>query len=156
MDRIDLQLLAELERDGRQSFATLADAARLSKTSCWTRVQALERDGAIRAYGIDVDPVRLGLPLTAYVQVMIDPGERPAFEKAVANLPVVLDCVTVAGDADYLLRVVAPDVLRLDGLLRDRISLLPGVQRSSTTICLKTIKGGGSLVEAAKWYDRMR
>lgn len=149
MDRIDIGLLAALEQDGRQSFAALADNAGLSKTSCWSRVQALEEAGAIRRYRAMIDPLALGLKLTAYVHVMIDFSKRDAFEAAVLRNPAIVECSTTAGDADYVLKIMCRDVDRLDELLRHNISLLPGLQRSSTTICLKPIKQDGSLLEAA-------
>lgn len=156
MDRIDRGILAALESDGRQSFAVLADAVGLSKTSCWARVQALERDGAIKAYGIAIDAAALDLRLTAHVQVMIDPARREEFEKSVFDVPAILDCATVAGDADYLLKVVAPDVTQLDWFLRNILSMLPGLQRSSTTIALQSIKNGASLVAAADSFQPKR
>jgi Lrp/AsnC family transcriptional regulator, leucine-responsive regulatory protein len=148
MNRIDLGLLATLERNGRVSFATLGEVAGLSKTACWTRVQALEDRGIIRGYSAQLDAASLGLALTAYVSVMIDFAQRDAFESAVRDNPVIVECATIAGEGDYLLKIVCADVGRLDELLRYNISLLPGVQRSSTTISLKTIKRSGSLVEA--------
>ncbi|WP_312489976.1 Lrp/AsnC family transcriptional regulator [Sphingomonas sp.] len=150
MDRVDLELLAALEAHGRQSFATLGDASGLSKTSSWARVQAMERAGVITGYRAVLEPSALGLPLSAYVSVIIDPTRRDAFERAVTDNPAIVECSTVAGEADYLLKIVCTDVGALDEMLRSGISLLPGLQRSSTTICLKTLKSGGSLVAAAR------
>jgi Lrp/AsnC family transcriptional regulator, leucine-responsive regulatory protein len=148
MNRVDLGLLAALEKDGRASFAALGESAGLSKTACWSRVQALEDRGVIRGYSAQLDAAALGLALTAYVSVMIDFAQRDAFESAVLENPTVVECATIAGEGDYLLKIVCADVGQLDELLRYGISLLPGVQRSSTTISLKTIKRAGSLVEA--------
>lgn len=150
MDKTDLSILAELERDGRQPFAGLVERVGLSKTPCWTRVQAMERDGAIRGYHADVDPAALGLGVAAYVQVMIDFPQREAFEKAVLDHPAIIECATVAGEADYILKVVCGDVGDLDDLLRRSLSLLPGLQRSTTMISLKSIKTRGSMVAAAQ------
>lgn len=148
MDQIDLELLAALERDGRQSFAMLADATGLSKTPCWLRVQKLEKAGAIRGYSADLDPTVLGLKVLAYVEVMIDFAQREAFETAVLANPAIIECTTMAGEADYMFKLVCADVDRLDDLLRHQLSLLPGVQRSKTMICLKTIKRGAPLTAA--------
>ncbi|MDJ0277940.1 Lrp/AsnC family transcriptional regulator [Sphingomonas sp. 2R-10] len=150
MDRIDLAILAELEHEGRQPFAGLVEHVGLSRTPCWTRVQALEHSGAIRGYHADVDPAALGLHVTAYVEVMIDPARRDAFEQAVLDHPAIVECVTTAGDADYLLKVLSSDVGDLDDLLRHSLTLLPGLRRSTTTISLKTIKRGASVVAATR------
>jgi Lrp/AsnC family leucine-responsive transcriptional regulator len=149
MDKVDLGLLAALEENGRQSFATLAERARLSKTSAWSRVQSLEESGAIQRYKASLDPLALGLRLTAHVHIMIDFAKRDAFEKAVLANPVITDCFTMAGEADYLLKIVCADVSQLDELLRHNISMLPGVQRSTTMIAMKAIKQDASLVAAA-------
>lgn len=141
-----MSLLAALEADGRQSFAALAERSGLSKTSCWSRVQGLEEAGIIRGYTASLDAATLGLRLTAYVHVMIDFAQRDAFEAAVLDSPSIVECSTMAGDADYLLKILCSDVERLDDLLRYSLSLLPGLQRSTTIICLKTIKQEGSLV----------
>jgi Lrp/AsnC family leucine-responsive transcriptional regulator len=145
LDQIDLKILRALEADGRQSFAELADAIGLSKTPCWTRVQVLEKSGAIRGYRANVSPQALGLKVTAYVQVMIDAAKRDLFEEAVLLHPAIIECSTIAGEADYILKIYCSDVDGLDELLRRGISRIPGVQRTTTMICLKTIKDGGAV-----------
>ena len=149
MDRIDRKILAELERDARQSFVTLGEAVGLSKTPCWTRVQELERTSAILGYHAELSPAALGLEGTAYVELVIEPTRRVDFEAAIAQSAVVIECLTMAGEADYLLKIFCRDVAQLDNVLRNELTLLPGVQRTKTTICLKSIKTGGSLAAAA-------
>jgi len=149
VDRIDREILTALERDGRQSYASLADSVGLSKTPCWNRVQAMEEAGIITGYRADIDPARISLGVMAYIQVMIDSAKREEFEAAVVAAPAILECHTIAGDGDYVLRVACRDVDDLDHLLRFDIGVLPGVQRSSTMICLKTIKRGGLFSQAA-------
>jgi Lrp/AsnC family leucine-responsive transcriptional regulator len=148
VDNVDLQLLSALEVDGRQSFAALAERAGLSKTSCWSRIQSLEKSGVVQGYGAILNPGALGLKVTAYVQVTITAGMRDAFEGAVLSNPSVIECTTMAGEADYMLKVICADVERLDDLLRYNLSFLPGVQGSTTLICLKTIKQNGSVTAA--------
>jgi Lrp/AsnC family leucine-responsive transcriptional regulator len=150
MDVLDLAILASLERDGRQSFAALAENVGLSKTPCWTRVQELEKSAAIRGYRADIDPRALGLGVHAFVQVMIDFSRRAEFETAVLENAAILECYTTAGEADYVLKIICRDVDDLDDLLRFNLSLLPGLQRSTTIICLKAVKHGGGVTGAAK------
>ncbi|MGE4408964.1 MAG: Lrp/AsnC family transcriptional regulator [Sphingobium sp.] len=140
MDIFDLKIIESLERDGRQSFADLASDVGLSKTPCWSRVQALEKTGVIRGYRADVNPALLGLGVFAIVQVMIDFSRRNEFEQAVLNSPAILECYTTVGEADYLLKVACKDLDSLDDLLRHTLTPLPGVQRSTTMLCLKTVK----------------
>jgi len=145
MDRTDRRIVAELEQDARLSFADLAERVGLSISPCWTRVQALERAGVIRGYHARLDPAALGLAVQCFIQVMIRFGNHEAFEEAVLAHPAVLECHTTAGEGDYVLRVYARSVEHLDQLLRKEITKLPGVERSSTTICLKTTKSNGPL-----------
>lgn len=148
MDKTDIAILSALEKDGRQSFAELSEKVGLSKTPCWSRVQNLEKSGAIRGYHADIHPSALGFNVTAYVQVMIDFGRRAEFEAAVIAHTSIMECFTTAGEGDYFLKVICKDVDGLDDLLRYSLSLLPGLQRSTTIICLKTIKDGSSLTDA--------
>ncbi|MGA2777111.1 MAG: Lrp/AsnC family transcriptional regulator [Steroidobacteraceae bacterium] len=149
MDKIDRAILVELEEHGRVPFGEIAERVALSKTPCWTRVQKLTETGAIKGYRAVIDPNAIGLKLTAYVHVQIEFGCRTAFEGAVLAHPAIIECYTTAGHDDYLLQVMTGDVDRLDGLLREELSRLPGVQRFSTTICLKRIKGNGPITRAA-------
>jgi Lrp/AsnC family leucine-responsive transcriptional regulator len=154
MDKIDRTILETLEADGRESFGAIAERVSLSKTPCWTRVQNLERSGAIKGYRAVIDPYAVGLRLIAFVEVTIEFGSHVAFERAVAEHPAIIECYTTAGEADYLLQVMTSDVERLDGLLREELCRLPGVQRSATTICLKRIKDNGPITRAAAMLDR--
>jgi Lrp/AsnC family leucine-responsive transcriptional regulator len=153
MDRVDLGLLAALEKNGRQSFATLAELSGMSKTSVWSRVQTLEETGVIRNYRAVIDPALIGLKLTAYVNIMIDFSKRDSFEKSVMSNPAVVECFTTAGEADYIMRIICRDVSQLDNILRYNISLMPGVQRSTTLMCLKSIKQDASLVDTCEKMD---
>jgi Lrp/AsnC family transcriptional regulator, leucine-responsive regulatory protein len=142
MDKIDSALLRRLEEDARLSYADLGRRVGLSKTPCWQRVRDLEAQGVILGYRADLDPRKLGLQVHAFVQATINATKYSEFESAVARHPSVLQCFTTAGQGDYLLHVLAPDIGVLDEVLREEISRMPGVQRTVTTVCLKTIKAG--------------
>lgn len=145
LDRTDLAILRVLEADARISFAELADRVGLSKTPCWTRVQALERRGVIKGYRAQLEAAALGKGLTVFAVVEVEFARHEAFEAAALRHPAITECHTTAGEGDYLLRMVAADVGELDQLLRKEISQLPGVRRFSTTICMKAIKQDGAL-----------
>lgn len=149
MDKIDWKILAELENDGRVSFADLSDRVGLSKSPCWSRVREMEADGVIQGFGARVDPVALGLAVQSYVFVEIDFHSHAEFEEAATQHPAIIECHTTAGESDYLLRVFARSVEHLDDLLRHELSKLPGVHRLSTTVCLKTIKSRAPLTRWA-------
>ncbi|USQ94897.1 Lrp/AsnC family transcriptional regulator [Caulobacter sp. RL271] len=146
LSRIDLSILRVLEADARISFADLAERVGLSKSPCWTRVQALEKQGVITGYHARLAAKAVGKGLTVYAQATVDFARAEAFEAAVLKHPAITDCHSTAGAGDYLLRVVAADVEDLDHLLRKDLSQLPGVQRFTTTVCMKAIKEGGGLM----------
>jgi Lrp/AsnC family transcriptional regulator, leucine-responsive regulatory protein len=140
LDKIDVRILKALEEDARRSFAELGQSVGLSKTPCWQRVRALEREGIIKGYRTELDANRLGLNVHAFVHITIHPAKYDEFEGAVLRHPAILQCFTTAGQADYLVHVLAAGITELDHLLRMHIARLPGVQRIETTICMKTIK----------------
>jgi len=140
MDKTDHRILTLLEEDARQSFAELGEQVALSKTPCWQRVRELERLGVIRGYRAEIDSRQLGLQVEAFVQVTLSSGRHAEFEAAVLQHPSVLQCFTTAGQADYLMHVLVEGIAELDSLLRMEISQLPGVQKITTTVCMKTIK----------------
>lgn len=140
---LDQKIVAALEADARLSFAALADVVGISKTPCWKRVKALEEAGVIRGYRTLLDPAMLGFGLEAFVQVSIDFEFSDAFEAAVRKHPLIWRCHATTGDADYLLHVMAADMVALDRMLRQELSLrkawplvlfgrrkLPGAPRS--------------------------
>ena len=114
LDRYDLSILAELQRDARISNQELAERIGLSPSPCSRRVKQLEDDGYIARQVALLDRKMLGLSLTAYVLIGMDrhtPERFENFEAAIHTLPQVLECSLVTGmDADYQLKVVVPDM----------------------------------------------
>lgn len=149
MDRIDHALLLALEAEGRLSFADLGERVGLSKSPCWKRVHALEQTGVISGYRAVIDPLRLGLDTAAFVQIVVAFDQHDAFEQAVRKHPRILSAHATVGEADYLLQVLAPGMAALDDFLRQELWRLPGVQRFTTTIAMRTIKPMGSITANA-------
>jgi Lrp/AsnC family transcriptional regulator len=113
MDAIDRKLLTLLQRDSRLSIAELADRVGLSQTPCWKRIQKLEASGVIAGRVVLLDPEKLGLGLTVFVSVETadhSPAWLTRFAEAVAALPEVMEFYRMAGDVDYMLRVVVADM----------------------------------------------
>lgn len=150
MDKLDWKIIAELERDGRQSYADLGEQVGLSKSTCWSRVKNLEKSGVIEGYAARIDPLAIGLAVQSFVEVQIRFDAHTEFEAAVLAHPAVVECHTTAGESDYLLKIFSRSADHLDELLRHNLSKLPGVQRLKTVVCLKTIKRHGDLAEWAR------
>ncbi len=145
MDATDRRILAELQRDGRLTLTELAERVRLSVSPCHRRLRALEQSGAIASYHARLDAAALGLGFEALVFVTMRYEDRQTvaeFEQRVADIPNVLQAQRLFGDPDYLLRVVTRDLPAYQKLYDEHLTTLPGVQRLSSTLVMK------SLVEA--------
>lgn len=142
MDKVDRNILAELQMDGRLSLTDLAERVGLSLSPCHRRLRALEQSGAISGYRAQLDAEALGLTFEALVFVTMRDGDRDtvaAFEDAVAGVPNALRVQRLFGDPDYLLQVVARDIREFQRLYDEQLSALPGVQRLSSTLVMKNV-----------------
>lgn len=143
LDRIDLLLLAELQRSGRQTNTELAERVHLSPSACLRRVQRLEREGVVAGYRAEVDPERLGLGLQAFVRVQLtrhDAEAVAAFAGLVNEWDEVVACHALAGDMDYLLQVVVRDLEHFSRFLLDRLLNQAGVADVNSSFVLRTVK----------------
>jgi Lrp/AsnC family leucine-responsive transcriptional regulator len=143
VDRHDLRLLAELQRDGHAINATLGEKAHLSASQVSRCIQRLEESKVLLGYAALLDAGALGLGVTAFAQIVLerhDKSHAADFEKAVVLMPEVLDCFAVTGEADYVLRIVAPDLEAFSDLMMKRLVALPGVAQVKTNIALSKIE----------------
>ena len=143
MDLIDYRILFALQHDGRIANVDLAQAVSLSPSPCLTRVRALEADGTIQRYVALLDPKKLGLTVSVLVQVTLERQIESAlevFERAVRERPEVMECYLMTGDADYLLRVVVPDVPAFERFILNFLSRVPGVGNIKSSFALKQVK----------------
>lgn len=142
MDAIDRRILVELQTEGRLSITELAKRVRLSVSPCHRRVRALENAGVITGYRAHLDPLALGLHFSAIVFVTLsEVNERAvgAFETAVGDVVAITRAQRLFGDPDYLLYVVAADLRAFQRLYDARLATLPGVQRLTSTLVMKTV-----------------
>ncbi|MES2535443.1 MAG: Lrp/AsnC family transcriptional regulator [Pseudomonadota bacterium] len=148
MDKYDRILLKMLQENGRASNVELSDKASLSAPQCYRRVKRLESEGIIRGYAAQVAPEAIGLGVVAFVNLTID---REKFkqvremEKAIRQFPEILECYTISGDFDYLLKVVATDLKSFSNFLTDRLMQVPGVSGVRSMVCLEEIKQASAL-----------
>ena len=143
LDRTDLLLLAELQRNARLTNAELAERVHLSASACLRRVQRLERDGVIAGYRAEIDPERLGLGLQAFVRVQLrqhDTATVAAFARFVNAWDEVVACHALTGDMDYLLQVAVRDLEHFSRFLLDRLLNQAGVADVNSSFVLRTVK----------------
>lgn len=142
MDRIDRNILSQLQHDGRLSVTELADRVGLSLSPCHRRVKALEESGVVRGYRAQLDPGAVGLNFAAIVFVTLREGDRAAvaaFEAALLEIPHVIEAQRLFGEPDYLLRIVAQDLPAFQRLYDETLSSLPNVQRLTSTLVMKQV-----------------
>jgi len=142
-DRYDRILLRTLQAKGRASNVELSEQVNLSAPQCYRRVQRLENEGIIRGYAAQVEPAAIGLAVTAFVSLNIAREQFKQVRKlemAIRAFPEILECYTISGDFDYLLKVVASDLKALSGFLTDRLMQVPGVAGVKSMVCLEEIK----------------
>src|SRR5450830_459878 len=143
VDRFDLALLTELQRDGHITNSALGQKVHLSTSQISRRVQRLEEAHVIERYTAVLDPAVVGLGVTAFTNVTLDrQGETRGdqFEKAVQSMPEIMECFSITGEADYILRIVAPDLAAFSELMMTRLLRLPGVTNVKSNITMKQIK----------------
>ena len=143
LDRIDRRILAELQLDGGLSNQALAERVGLSPSPCLRRVKALEEAGVIGKRVTLLDRKKLGLSLTALIQISMDrhtPERFEKFESTVKQFPEVLSCLLVTGqDADYLLIVVVPDMDTYQDFLLKQITRIPGVSGVHSSFVMRWV-----------------
>jgi DNA-binding Lrp family transcriptional regulator len=142
VDHVDRKILAELQQAGRLTLTELAERVRLSVSPCHRRLRALERAGVISGYHAQLNARALGLTFEALVFVTMRGADRDtvdAFEQAVVTVPHIVQAQRLFGDPDYLLRVVTRDLPDFQQVYDNRLATLPGVQRLSSTLVMKSI-----------------
>lgn len=129
LDSTDLNILSELQRDGRLRNNELASRVGISPPPCLRRVRALLRHGVIRAIRAILDERQLGYEVTSFVSIRLESqasATLQAFEASIAAMPRIIQCWRISGDADFLLKCVAPDVEAMHQQLR-HFSAMPNV-----------------------------
>ena len=142
LDDTDRRLLRAMQKDGRLSNAELSDEVNLSPSACHRRVQRLEKEGFIRGYVALLDPRKVDRRTTVFVEITLRAQADDvldAFEKSVARIPDVLECHLMAGQADYLLKVVAADTEDFARIHRKHLASLPGVQGMQSSFSLRKV-----------------
>lgn len=143
IDDIDLQILAELQQDGRMTNVELARKVGLTAPPCLRRVRALEDAGAISSYHAVVDAARLGYTITVFAMVSLKSqaeADLKAFEDHVAALPEVRECHMLNGEIDFILKVVARDLQSFQQFLTSKLTPAPNVVSVKTSLTIRTSK----------------
>jgi Lrp/AsnC family leucine-responsive transcriptional regulator len=142
LDKTDYRILNKLQNNARMSNTELADAVGLSPSPCLRRVKQLEADGVIKRYVGIIDPKAVGLPISIFVSVSLHSQQRTGleeFEQRIQSYPEVMECYLMTGSADYLLRVVVPDLDSYERFLAEKLTRITGVANIQSSFALKQV-----------------
>ena len=117
MDEIDLKLLRLLQQNSRTPVKTLAGEVKLSSPAVSARIDRLEKQGVIRGYTLDIDPLQLGQHILAYIRLAMQPTQKEEFYPFIAACPNVLECNCVTGNYSMLIKVAHPSTQELDSFI---------------------------------------
>lgn len=143
LDKIDRRILRELQEDGRMTNVDLADRVGLSAPPCLRRVRALEEAGVIRGYHAELSPAALGYNITVFAQVGLSSqadGDLRGFIELVQAWPQVRECHMMAGETDFLLKIVAEDWEAYEAFLTRQLTTAPNVNHVKSSLAIRTAK----------------
>ena len=143
LDRIDLRILRDLQENGRMTNVELAKRVGISPPPCLRRVRALEETDCIRGYHAEIDPEALGFNVTVFANVGLHSqaeADLVAFEQLVESWPEVRDCHMLAGETDFLLRIVAEDWDAYQRFLTTQLTAAPNVSVVKSALAIRTSK----------------
>ena len=148
MDKIDLNILNELQHNARITNQELSERVNLSPTPCLRRVKMLEDAGIIKGYSAIVDPEAYGLPIMAFVSVRLErqtESEIVSFEKAMMELDEVVACYLMSGRHDYMLQVFAHSLKDYENFVRNKLTHVSGLGELETHFAFGQVKRSMSL-----------
>jgi len=156
LDRGQTRILYELQRNGRLSNVGLAQLLGMSESPCLRRVKQLEQDGVIAGYLARLDQRKLGLPVTAYVQVSIDKQDDRLREGFIARVQAeehIIECHAMTGTSDFMLKVVARSIDHFSDIAMRGILRWPGVRGIESQFSLEVVKANGPLPVSTREVD---
>jgi DNA-binding Lrp family transcriptional regulator len=143
LDRIDRKILSDLQQNGRMTNVELASRAGISAPPCLRRVRALEEAGFIRGYHADLNAELLGYGVTVFAQVGLSSqaeSDLKAFEALMQSWPEVRECNMLAGETDFLLKVVATDWDAYQRFVTTRLTAAPNVSHVKSALAIRSTK----------------
>lgn len=143
LDKIDRRILSDLQDNGRISNVRLAENAGISPPPCLRRVRALESDGLIKGYHAYVDQAALGYNITVFAMVNLSAQadkDLKAFEERIRQMPQVRECHMLAGDVDFMLKIVARDWEEYQTFLTNELNTAPNIKTVKSSMCLRISK----------------
>lgn len=155
LDAIDMKILELMQRDASLSTAELAERVGLSQSPCWRRIQRMREEGYIKAQVVIVDREKLGFKMQIFAQVKmttLSDEDRAKFHKAINDIPEILECYTVFGEMDAMLKILTPDVIWYQDFIFSTLLKLPGVVDVRSIVTLTESKSTTAIPMRARKF----
>lgn len=143
LDATDMKILTHLQQDASLSTAEIAERVGVSQSPCWRRIQRLREDGYIKATVVVIDRLKLGFQMQIFAQLKmarLTEEIRADFFRQIHNIPEIIECHTVFGEMDIIMKIIAPDVLWYQEFIFSVLMKLPGVQDVRSIVTLLEAK----------------
>ena len=143
LDSVDRKLLCLLQHNATLSLAELADAVNLTTTPCWKRLKKMEDDGVLRQRVALLDPVKLGLSFTAFVQIKTSDHSKEwynLFVETVSSFPEAMEFYRMAGEYDYMMKVIVADMAAFDLFYKKLVNSVEGLTNVTSTFAMEPLK----------------
>ncbi|MEQ3513963.1 Lrp/AsnC family transcriptional regulator [Pseudoalteromonas sp. BZB3] len=143
LEKQDKKILSQLQSNGRMSMVDLAKETHMSESTCLRRTKTLEEKGVIKGYSAVLDAEEAGFGVLAFVQVSIDQKNEAAFDKfklAVIEHPLILECYSLSGAYDHLMKVVARSNKELSRFILKELRSFPEIKEAQTLFVLDQVK----------------
>ena len=144
LDKLDRDILRLLASDASLSLADIASKVGLTATPCWKRIRRMEQEGVIRGRVAMIDPAKVGLPVSVFVEVETADHSGDwlkRFAEVVEGMPEIVDAWRMSGDVDYLMLVVVPDIAAYDNFYRKLIAAVP-LRNVTSRFSMERLKDG--------------
>jgi Lrp/AsnC family transcriptional regulator len=148
IDRLDKKILMLLQTDANLGTAEIAEKIGLSQAPCWRRIRRLEDIGVIKKRVAILDRMKIGLPVMIFAHIKLSAhgsSTLPEFDAAIRAFPEVVECFTLMGQTDYLLKIIVPNIGAYERFFREKLSQLPAVRETNSAIALSEIKNTTAL-----------
>jgi Lrp/AsnC family transcriptional regulator len=147
-DEIDLKILRILQKNADLSITEIGEKVGLSHTPCWRRIKKMQESGIIKSQVYHLDSEKIGLDVSIFVFVRLDTHSTQAldtFEKSTKDVPQIMQCYTMSGEFDYLLRIVVATVRDYEKTVKGKLLKLPHVGMMNSHFALSEIKNSSEL-----------
>jgi Lrp/AsnC family transcriptional regulator len=148
IDAIDRRILEIIQRDATYSIQDIGEQVGLSTNPCWRRIKRMEDAGIIERRVAILNPVKLGLGVTAFVSIRTNkhtPDWLASFAAGILSIPEIIECHRMSGDVDYLLKIAVADIAHYDRIYQELIAAVPGLSDVSSTFSMERLKYGTAL-----------